>query len=324
MSVTKPVAVFVVLFFVVLVFPPFVTARDEGSVYIRADGTVDGTDKILRDENVYTFSGDITDCQVFVEKDDIVVDGAGYTLIGAAGRGIVLSERNNVTVKNMNIEMEGGYGIYLVDTSNSMIFGNIVTGEAPNINLWRSFNNTIEGNTIMNAFAGISIYDSDNNYITGNLVTDGVVGIEFHDCANNVLRNNEMRNNRANFEVRAYPTYRVVNDVDPSNTIDGAAIYYWVEEENRTIPSDAGCVVLVDCTRITVRNLDLSQEGWQGIQLFSTTNSTLTQNTVIGSGGRGIELVNSSNINIIENDVQNFSMGINLQESSNNLIKKIQ
>jgi parallel beta-helix repeat protein len=310
------------LSFVLVSFPQIgVVEGQDDSIFIRADGSVEGTEKILRDDEVYTFTGEISNRKILIEKDNIVIDGAGYTLIGAEGRGIVLSERNNVTVKNVKLEMEGGYGIYLVDTSNCKISSNTVTGDAYNIYLWRSFNNTVEGNMITNAFRGILIYDSHDNSIIENIVTDGVVGIELEDCANNVFRNNEMRRNRANFEVRSYPTYRVVNDVDTSNTIDGAPIYYWVDEENRTIPSDAGCVVLVNCTRITVQNLYLSQNG-QGILLFSVKNSTLSQNTIIGAGGRGIELVQSSNISLIENTVQNFSSGIHLQESSNNLFKK--
>jgi parallel beta-helix repeat protein len=321
----KSPSLLVLLLFLSVVLVSFpqigVLKGQDSSVLIRADGSVEGTDNIQRNGDLYAFTGDISNRKILVEKDNIVIDGAGYTLIGADGRGVVLSERKNVTVRNVKIEMEGGYGIYLVDTSNCIISSNTITGDAYNIYLWGSYNNTVEGNTVTNAFRGILIYDSDDNSITGNIVTDGVVGIELHDCANNVFRNNEMRNNRANFEVRSYPTYRVVNDVDTSNTIDGAPIYYWVNEEDRTIPSNAGCVVLVNCTSITVQNLHLSQNG-QGILLFSTTNSTLTQNIITGAGGRGIELVHSSNIYLIENTVQNFSSGIHLQESSNNLIAK--
>ena len=302
-----------------------VNAQD--TIYIRADGTVEGTDKIQREGNVYTLLGNIRVERlpnanvdgIYIERDNIVIDGAGFT-IQADTRGIVLSERNNVKVKNVKIEIDGGYGIYLVDTSNCLISNNTVTGDAYNLYLWRSFNNTIEGNTVTNAFRGILIYDSDNNSITGNIVTDGVVGIELEDCSNNVLRNNQMRNNRANFAVRSYPTYRVINDVDTSNTIDGTPIYYWVGEEDRTVPSDAGYVVLLNCKHITIQNLDLSKNG-QGIVLISTTDSTVTQNTIISTrSGRGIELVHSSNNNIIENTIQDFSSGIRLEESSHNII----
>lgn len=330
MNKIKPLfSVFLICFLVLVSIPQIKVVKAQGNtIYIRADGTVEGTDKIQREGNVYTLLGNLRlerlpradQDGLYIEKDNVVIDGAGFT-IQADTRGIVLSERNNVTIKNVKIEIGGGYGIYLVDTSNCLISNNTITGDGYNLYLWRSTNNTIERNTITNAFRGILIYDSDGNYITGNIVTDGVVGIELENCANNVLRNNQMRNNRANFEVSSYPTHRVVNDVDTSNTIEGAPIYYWVDEEDRTIPSNAGSVVLVNCTRVTVQNLHLLKNG-QGILLFSTTNSTLTQNTVIGAGGRGIELIHSSNINIIENNVQNFSMGISLQESSNNIIKK--
>jgi len=219
----------VILCFAVVSISEIGIVKAESTIYITADGSVEGTDKIQRNGDFYTFTGNISDERILVEKDNIVIDGAGYTLQGDA-RGIVLSERNNVTVKNVKIEMEGGYGIYLVDTSNCIISDNTVTGDAYNIYLWRSFNNTIEGNTVTNAFRGILIYDSYDNTITGNVVTDGVVGIELHDCINNVFRNNQMRNNSHNFGVRAYPTYRVVNDVDTSNTVDGSPIYYWVGE----------------------------------------------------------------------------------------------
>ncbi len=330
MNKIKPLfSVFLISFVVLASVSQIMVVKAQGNtIYIRADGTVEGTDKIQREGNVYTLLDNLrlerlphaNQDGIYVERDNIVLDGAGFT-IQADTRGIVLSERNNVTVKNLKIEIGGGYGIYLVDTSDCLISNNTVTGDAYNIYLWRSTNNTIERNSISNAFRGILIYDSFDNSILGNVLTDGVVGIELENCANNILRNNQMRNNRANFEISSYPTHKVVNDVDTSNTVNGLPIYYWVNEKNKTVPSDAGRVVLINCTRITVKNLDLSHNG-QGIQLFSTTNSTITQNTMIGSRGRGIELIHSLNINIIENNVQNFSMGINLQESSHNLITK--
>lgn len=310
-----------ILCFVLVSIQEIRIVKANSTIYIRADGSIEGTDKILRDVDVFIFSDNVTG-PIFIEKDNVVVDGAGYTIIEEEGRGIVLSERNNVTVKNVKIEIDGGYGIYLVNSTNCIVSWNSIVGDGYNINLWRSFNNTLEGNTVTNAFRGILIYDSFNNTVTGNIVTDSVVGIELHDCINNVFRNNQMNNNRHNFAVRAYPAYRYVNDVDTSNTVDGAPIYYWVNEQDKIVPSNAGCVVLVNCIRITVQNLHLSKNG-HGILLVSTTNSTLTQNTIISPrSGRGIELIHSSNNNIIENNVQNFSTGIQLGESSYNTIAR--
>jgi parallel beta-helix repeat protein len=301
-----------ILCFVVVSISQIRVVNAEETIYIRADGSVEGTDMIQRNGNLYTFTGDISNRKILVEKDDIVIDGAGHTLIGTEGRGIVLSERNSVTVKNVKLEIDGGYGIYLVDASNCIISSNTVTGEAYNIKLWRSFNNTVKENRITDAFRGILIYDSCNNFIIGNIVTDGVVGIELHDCDGNILRNNQMRNNRSNFSVRQYPTYRYDNDVDSSNTVDGKPIIYWVNQQDKTVPSDAGYVALINCSNIKVQNLNKL-----GILLVHTKDSTIKNNTQIN-----IMLIHSSNNSITENKVQNGSTGIQLEESSSNTISR--
>ncbi len=52
------------------------------TIYIRADGSVEGTtDTTTVDNIVHTFTNDISDSLV-VERDDITIDGMGYTLQG--------------------------------------------------------------------------------------------------------------------------------------------------------------------------------------------------------------------------------------------------
>jgi parallel beta-helix repeat protein len=306
------VLLLLILFVTLVAFPNVeIVKAEEETIYIRSDGSVEGTDKIQRDDDVYTFTGDVSNRKILVEKDNIVIDGAGYTLIGT-NRGIVLSERNNITVNNLKIELEGGYGILLSTASNCTISGNTIIGDAYNIKLEYSFNNTVEGNTVTNASRGILIYRSYNNTIIGNLVTDSVVGIELHNCYGNVLRNNQMRNNRSNFSVRQYPTYRYDNDVDTSNTVDGKPIIYWIYQQDKTVPSDAGYVALINCSNIKVQNLNKL-----GILLVQTKDSTIKNNTQIN-----MMLIHSSNNSITENKVQNCSTGIQLEESSSNTISR--
>jgi hypothetical protein len=74
-----------------------------GTIYIRADGSVEGSDKIQRDGDVYTFADDISD-SIVVEAANIVIDGGGHTLQGYGnGTGIGLTGVTNVTVRNMKI-----------------------------------------------------------------------------------------------------------------------------------------------------------------------------------------------------------------------------
>jgi hypothetical protein len=47
------------VFSVLVTFSQIRTVKAENTIYIRADGTVEGTDKIQREGNAYTFTGDI-------------------------------------------------------------------------------------------------------------------------------------------------------------------------------------------------------------------------------------------------------------------------
>jgi len=98
--------------------------------YIRSNGSIDPSwAPILSVDNVtYTFTSDILNVSIGVKRDDIVVDGAAYTLQAKEGwhshvTGIDLSNRNNVTIKNL--EIKGfGYGIWLYSSSNNTIYHN--------------------------------------------------------------------------------------------------------------------------------------------------------------------------------------------------------
>ena len=91
------------------------------------DGTVEGTDKIQRDGNVYTFTGGFNgylnsnfwDLKGFllVMRDNVVLDGAGHTLqCNGNGVGMFLRSMHNVTVKNFNLEgFAVGISRYVMD-----------------------------------------------------------------------------------------------------------------------------------------------------------------------------------------------------------------
>ena len=81
---------------------------------IRSDGNVDpSTAPISREGNVYTFTDDIVGYTIAVERDNIVLDGNGYTLKGnGSSTGIFIKNRNDIVVKNMKIS-GFNYGIWL-------------------------------------------------------------------------------------------------------------------------------------------------------------------------------------------------------------------
>ena len=148
------------------------------TIYIRADGSVEGTTHILTSDNVtYTFIDNINDFLV-VERNNIVVDGVGYTLQGTgSGTGIYLSGRSNVTIRN--VEIEGFFiGMELDHSTKSSMQGNEIKNNGHGIWLSSSSNNTIRNNNIERVGVGIWLFGSSNNYISGNLVTKTLYGID--------------------------------------------------------------------------------------------------------------------------------------------------
>ena len=104
-------------------------------IYIKADGSVQGTDKIHRDGNVYTLTGDIRGFEpIIVERDSIVIDGAGYSVIGDEAwqfGGFRLDGRTNVTIKNVKI-VDCVQSIYLNNSSHNIIANNTLTSKILN------------------------------------------------------------------------------------------------------------------------------------------------------------------------------------------------
>jgi len=236
------------------------------SIEITQDGDITGTDKIQRSGNVYTFTGDVVG-SIVVSRSGIVVDGAGYTLQGNGNlTGIWLQEKNNVEVKNLHIRNFRS-GIILT-------YGWSLEGCA---------DITLSGNTITDSQYGITFsMVSNSNYLLDNTIANNTYGVYINHSPNNVFRNNRLINNIYNLWISCETSVQMthfINDIDASNTINGKPIIYWVNEQDRTVPSDAGYVGLVNCKNITVQDQKLASNS-QGILLVATSNSLITKNHV--------------------------------------------
>jgi parallel beta-helix repeat protein len=207
---------------VLVAFPNVEIVKAESTVYIRADGTVEGTDKILRDGNLYTFTDNIYS-SIVVEKDDVIIDGEGYTLQGnGSGYGIQLIHRSHVTIRNMAIKKfdtgihafgsrnnnisanyiahNEGNGISL-DSGVNTLFGNTITNNGANgVLLYFSNYNTIRGNNITENYRGIDIYGSQYNSISGNSVANNSLGLWFFGSYSNYLLGNNITDNQVSID----------------------------------------------------------------------------------------------------------------------------
>ncbi len=288
------------------------------AVYIRADGSVDPlTAPIQRVGDTYTFEGD-ANASLVVQRDNIVVDGAGYALTGTgSGAGVDLSGRTGVTVRNLgirgfengvymslsfnntltgnNISANTDYGVntdYFNGCSGNRIVNNSITGNGAlgdgagrgggGVHLdWASSNSSVIDNYVAdNISHGICVVSENNSLIDNNVTANAGLGI--YVWANNfTLRNNSMAGNQYNFglELGGVSYSAQTRIVDVSNTVEDKPIYYWVDEHGEIVPSDAGYVALVNCSDITVMGLNLSNNG-QGIALLNSEDCSVTENEI--------------------------------------------
>jgi parallel beta-helix repeat protein len=300
------------------------TVKASGTIYIRADGSVDPLDAHISsaDNVTYIFTDNINN-SIVVERDNIVVDGLGYTLLGTgSGIGINLTNRSNVTIRNMEIKAFD-IGIRLDNSLNNNISGNkIMTNNWAGIFAIYSLKNSIFGNKITNNGDGVWLKGaSRNNIVSGNNITANKCrGIRLSESSNNTLRSNSIADNTRNFYVSGEELLHFLNDVDTSNTVNGKTVYYWINKRDVTVPVDAGYVVLVNCTRITIQNLNLVNNV-QGALLAFTTNSTITKNNITNND-YGVRLDYCSNNTISRNTITNNHNGVWLDYCSNNTISR--
>jgi trimeric autotransporter adhesin len=249
---------------------------------------------------------------------------------------------NNTIITSMNDAVNCGY------SPNSIITGNTLTYQpsefplargiefdgSPNCTICQnhikgfpmtginlqgySHNNTIEANDVINCENGIRI-SSDRNILTQNYVANcSGAGISLDSAQGNLLRSNQLNSNGQNLAVSSYTAAGWLNDVDASNWVDLKPAVYWVNEADKVVPTFTGCIILVNCTGITVQKQSFTGKG-DGVLMVYTQNSTITNN--YASENSTINLYGSSENKITENQLVNNDKGLFLESSSfNNIV----
>jgi parallel beta-helix repeat protein len=307
-----------------------VVRAEGGTITINSDGSITpSTAPIYSADNLtYTFTGNISG-QIVVQRNNIMVDGNGYTVQGypfESSDGIELSSTYNVTIKNTNIK-DSGYGIWLNSSLDSTVSGNNITDSLDDfydggnltdnlcgVLLSFSSNSTISGNYMAGGAVEVASYLSSNNMICGNNITDNLFGIELDSSSNNTFYGNNITNSNG-IELDSSPNNMVYGnnmtgqgvDVNSSdnNTICGNNITVtagngvWLGSSSNNMISD---------NNITADPM----EGYSVILLGGSSNNTISQN-IIKDNIVGVALGASSNNTISENIIEDNTFGIDLQ-----------
>jgi hypothetical protein len=186
----------------------FTPVLPSDNIIIEADGTVVGTDKIVRNGEIYTFVGNVSgtktiqgnrignmSCALAIYRSNIIIDGAGFTLQCNGITGIDISngvcqkpseqEAWNVTIKNLRIT-NCSIGIRCDFGGNHTFYGNYISNnfvtqngtgnpswESLGIALWGSSGNNITHCTIGGSPAIYMHFTCSGNIVTENNIVFG-------------------------------------------------------------------------------------------------------------------------------------------------------
>ncbi len=219
-----------------------------------------------------------------MERDDIVLDGAGHTLQGTGNEtGISLTSRSNVTINNLQIT---GFSIgILLNSSNTVI---------------------ISENNITNNDGGVNLFNSSDNSLSLNTLSNNEYGamLDSSSCNNTVCENNIARNGQ--WGVGLWSQSNCNSLLQNTIADNGYGIWLWSSSDNNTISGNSitangegGIWLWISSSYNIIVGNDITANNWYGIGLWSQSNcNSLLQNT-IADNAYGIEFWDQSSSNAV-------------------------
>lgn len=200
-----------------------------------------------------TLTSDLTDVQIYIESNEITLDGNGRTFTltkefsTSGDDAVTIDRKTGVTIKNF-IFRNYHYGVNLHYADSNTVSNIVAINTGAGISLSGANSNTLTNNNISNnsIATGICIgYASSNNYIAGNTVTNIERGIYLHDLSDgNTITGNTLTNNVAAIALYDSDSYNVITDniistnvtlPDPIQPPIGAAVYLHRSSQNNIV-----------------------------------------------------------------------------------------
>ena len=181
-------------------------------------------------------------------------------------------------------------------------YENIIVNKQLTIKSENGYANCIINGTGSNVF----VLNADGIRIEGFTITGGWNGIYLLGSDESRIRNNKFINDGI------FVHYSYGNIVE-DNTVNGKPLVY-LEDEADELVRNAGQVILVGCTNITVMNSELTNTN-VGIELFGSDNCLISNNNISSNIWSGIIIIDSNdNIiygnNFINNTCNAYSFGL--------------
>ena len=172
-------------------------------IYIRSNGNIEpATVPIERTGNIYKLTGNIILYTIEIQRDNIVLDGAGHSILGNSSRykyddknnGVIVAGHNNINITRLSFE-QGDTGVRISKSSNINIVGNTFSnGINTGVSLQNSTHILIEDNDF-NDTGGNDQYavscSGSKNTIRNNRLIGSIRGIDL-EGQSNVISDNKI------------------------------------------------------------------------------------------------------------------------------------
>jgi parallel beta-helix repeat protein len=205
------------------------------------------------------------------------------------------------------------YGIHIFyQSSNNTMSDNLIENNYDGI-ICEGSKHTIIGNTVSKNIGGILVSNCRTTLMNNTVAENGDRGIILQ-ANETIMRNNTLKSNTYNFYFHENLPEQLINDIDTSNIVDGKPMYYWLNQCDKEIPSNAGYIAIINSSNITATNLDLRNNG-QGVLIACSSNVTV-YNCNFSKNWWGIYSWSSNNISIHDNNfISNY---IQVETNSSN------
>jgi parallel beta-helix repeat protein len=214
---------------------------------------------------------------------------------------IWLYDSSNNTVVG-NIIQGNSLSIYLITSDNNTIMGNIIQSTSTAIYLDNSSGNTVASNIIQTTSDGIALDSSNDNTITANNCLGCDTGIDLNSSDNNTIVGNTLNTGNYGIQLSGNNNTMVGNIIQGNNNI---GIYS---------PSS-------DSSNNAITGNTIQGNSEAGILIVGSHNNAITGNAITENGEAAIQFSSSCDNNTISgNTIKDNGSGIIINESDNNTI----
>ena len=209
---------------------------------------------------------------------------------------------------------------YIENTVFAYCYYGIVVGDTSSNPSFTVTNVTIKSNFIHLCNYGVLIYNSANIAFIRNTIMDNTFnGVQvWLSSGMKIINNTFVHDGLFIFD---FPPFQKLADYEVSgNKVNGKPIYYLYNVNNYVVPKDAGSVIVIGSTNVTIMGLDLSL-GDNSIELVGCQN-VLIADTIMDNGTAGVVGFGCNGLTIKGNRIRyNLDEGIALSSCQNVLIR---